>query len=311
MPEIQAHNFDLTESEILHIQNLGGKVDSGLTELLCDRFQLSLEQLMMKLVDFAASFSRATVSDYVVGAVAKGVKNDSSDSVALYLGTNIEFSGLSLNHTVHAEQSAISNAWLHGESGIDMMATSALPCGHCRQFMHEVCGKQSLPLIFKDEKKTFKNGFQSTTLEKLLPDTFGPESLGVKGYLMSSNDNPAAIELSEHCSDLAVLNALQAAKYSYAPYTGNLAGCVIESADGTFYSGRYAENAAYNPSLSPLLSAYSNFLFHHNKINEQKLKRVILVEKTSKISQKQMTLDLLQSLNGDIRLEYFLAEESQ
>ena len=40
---------------------------------------------------------------------------------------------------IHAEQCLIANALLHGETGIQKLAISAAPCGHCRQFYSELC----------------------------------------------------------------------------------------------------------------------------------------------------------------------------
>ena len=47
-----------------------------------------------------------------VGAVALGL------SGALYAGANLEFLGQSLSLSVHAEQAAVYNAWVHGEAGV-------------------------------------------------------------------------------------------------------------------------------------------------------------------------------------------------
>ncbi len=53
------------------------------------------------------------ISNYFVGAVASGI------SGALYLGQNIEIDGNPLGLAVHAEQSAIANAYMSAEEGID------------------------------------------------------------------------------------------------------------------------------------------------------------------------------------------------
>ena len=55
---------------------------------------------------------------------------------------------------------------------------------------------------------------------------------------------------------MRVLEQFPAASKSYAPYSGNFAGCVIETTEGKMYAGRYAENAAFNPSVSPLQAAF-------------------------------------------------------
>ena len=40
--------------------------------------------------------------------------------------------------TIHAEQSAISHAWLRNESRITDIVVNYTPCGHRRQFMNEL-----------------------------------------------------------------------------------------------------------------------------------------------------------------------------
>lgn len=51
------------------------------------------------------------ISEFYVGAIVRGI------SGRLYLGANMEFTGAQLGQTVHAEQCAISHAWMKGEKG--------------------------------------------------------------------------------------------------------------------------------------------------------------------------------------------------
>ena len=46
--------------------------------------------------------------------------------------------------------------------------------------------------------------------------------------------------------------ALRAANMSYAPYSRSFAGVALRLRDGRIVIGPYAENAAFNPSMSPL-----------------------------------------------------------
>lgn len=59
-------------------------------------------------------------------------------SGAIYVGVNLEFPKAQLNNSVHAEQFLIVNALQHGEQGLELMAISEAPCGHCRQFFTEL-----------------------------------------------------------------------------------------------------------------------------------------------------------------------------
>ena len=90
------------------------------------------EQAVIACLRWARRWAFAPTSRFEVGAAAWG------ESGRVHLGANIEFSSLPLNETVHAEQSAIMQAWVHGERQLRALATSAAPCGYCRQFMLEL-----------------------------------------------------------------------------------------------------------------------------------------------------------------------------
>ena len=193
---------------------------------------------LLALLPKAAAFARPPISNFRVGAIARGA------SGKLYFGTNVEFAGEALSFTVHAEQSAVVNAWMSGETGIDVVATSAAPCGYCRQFLNELVTARELLVVMP-------NG--SRPLSELLPSSFGPRDLGIDGGLLQPENHGLAIGESD---DLAQA-ALQAANMSYAPYSKSFAGVGVGTKDGRTFSGAYAENAAFNPSLSPLQAALS------------------------------------------------------
>ena len=188
------------------------------------------------LLPQAAAFARPPVSNFHVGAIARGV------SGKLYYGANLEFAGEALSFTVHAEQSAVVNAWMSGETAIDVVATSAAPCGYCRQFLNELATE--LTVVMPGE---------SRPLRELLPSSFGPRDLGVEGGLLHPRDHQLAIDADD---DLAQA-ALAAARMSYAPYSKSYAGVALRTQNGQIVTGAYAENAAFNPSLSPLQAALS------------------------------------------------------
>ena len=82
------------------------------------------ESLMIELLPLAANYSVAPISSYHVGAVIRGAEN-SDGSANLYFGANFEFEDQALGHSLHAEQSAISNAWLNGETSVTALAISS------------------------------------------------------------------------------------------------------------------------------------------------------------------------------------------
>ena len=188
---------------------------------------------MLELLPQAQSYARPLLTNFRVGAVVRGA------SGAVYLGANLEFPGQSLHQTVHAEQAALSNAFMHDEPGIVALAVSAPPCGHCRQFLYEFCEGRDIPI--------FMPGQQPITLASLLPQPFGPRDLKVtEGPLARTNivDRNVATDPAQA--------ARYAAAKSYSPYTHSPSGVAIRSRRGGVYSGSYIENAAFNPSLPPL-----------------------------------------------------------
>jgi cytidine deaminase len=193
---------------------------------------------LLTLLPQAAAFARPPISNFRVGAIARGA------SGKIYFGTNLEFAGEALSFTVHAEQSAVVNAWMSGETGIDVVATSAAPCGYCRQFLNELVTARELLVVMPND---------SRPLSELLPGSFGPRDLGIDGGLLQPENHGLAIDERD---DLAQ-TALRAANMSYAPYSKSFAGVAVRTKDGRMFSGAYAENAAFNPSLSPLQAALS------------------------------------------------------
>lgn len=135
-------------------------------QALMDKTGLDDKALRLALLPVAAAYSHAPISNFYVGAIARG------QSGRLYFGANLEFSGTQLGQTVHAEQCAISHAWVKGETGLKDITINYSPCGHCRQFMNELTGAENLRIQLPnvDEK----------SLHDYLPEAFGPADLGIE-----------------------------------------------------------------------------------------------------------------------------------
>jgi cytidine deaminase len=199
---------------------------------------IDMPQLMTLLLPIAAKLAMPPVSHFFVGAVSRGLSGN------LYFGANVEFAGEALSFTVHAEQSSVGNAWMHGEEGIDLIAVTAAPCGYCRQFLNELVTADRLTIAIPNETRT---------LRELLPSAFGPRDLGVQGGLMQAEEHALSIEDDDELARAA----LAAARRSYAPYSRSYSGVALRAKGGAIASGAYAENAAFNPSMSPLEVALS------------------------------------------------------
>jgi cytidine deaminase len=251
----------------------------------------TIDELMRALLPWAASFADAPISGFVVGAVAHG------GSGALYAGANLEFIGMPLAASVHAEQAAVTNAWLRGERELTAIAVTAPPCGHCRQFLMELGDPERLAIFIADRP--------ATSLAALLPTAFGPRDLGVAAGLLAADGKALSAQLDP--GDVAGDAALAAAGASYAPYTGARAGVALQTADGTIVTGRYGESAAYNPSLPALQSALVDLALR--RLNRSSILSAVMVESVAATSQRAAAESLLASFSS-IGLRYIRIERT-
>jgi cytidine deaminase len=240
---------------------------------------VGVPELMLRLVGWAACHAGVPISNFRVGAVARGL------SGALYAGANLEFPGLPLSCSVHAEQSATTNAWVHGERGLDTLAVSAAPCGYCRQFLYELVTADRLEILLPERP--------ATPLSALLPGAFGPRDLGVAGGLMQPQSHDLVLPLNAAGETVAA--ALAAANASYAPYGKTYAGVALRTADGALYDGRYAESAAFNPSMSPLQAALAHLTLCGRTYAD--IADAALVESAGPVGQRDATAGVLAAVS--------------
>jgi cytidine deaminase len=250
-------------------------------------------QLMLRLLPIAKQFAVAPISNFLVGAVARAKSGN------LYFGANMEFTGAALSLCVHAEQAATMNTWVHGESGMDRLAVNYAPCGYCRQFLYELVTARELEVLLPN--------LAPTPLITLLPHAFGPQDLNVQGGLMELKVDD--LMLDRESKDPAVLVALSAARMSYAPYSHDHAGIALSTRGGEIYTGPYAENAAYNPSMSPMEAALAHLNLCGGVYDD--IERAVLVEaRPSLASQVAVSEIVLKSVSG-VKLEVVFAHLAQ
>ncbi|AXY01175.1 cytidine deaminase [Vibrio alfacsensis] len=271
-PIVQADDFDATLSEQQFAQLLAA---TGMSD----------KELRVALLPFAASFSYAPISEFYVGAIVRGL------SGRLYFGANMEFFGVQLGQTVHAEQSAISHAWMKGERGVKDITINFSPCGHCRQFMNELSTAKDLKVQLPEREEK--------SLHEYLPEAFGPADLGIESGLMAEVMHQFTCDED----DMLIQKAVDAMNISHAPYTNNLSGLALEMEDGRVFQGAYAENAAFNPSLPPLQVALIQILLAGETFDN--IKAAALVENAQgKISHLADTQSTLEALNPDIPVTF-------
>ncbi|MGZ4735955.1 MAG: cytidine deaminase [Acidimicrobiia bacterium] len=269
--------------EIVDAPDFVGVIDEQVLAGLAASEGRDVDEALMDLLPSACQFAQPELSGYAVGAVALGA------SGRAYLGANLEFRGATMRDTMHAEQSATMNAWVHGERQLSTIALTAPPCGHCRQFFAELSGAEQLRLLIRGEAPT--------TLNKLLPLLFGPAQLKKRGRLLGRASHP--VHLIQEPADDVIRAALAAARASYAPYTGAYAGVALQTAR-RIYTGRYAENAAFNPAVSPLGAALAVARLGGEGFSD--IRRAVLVASSSPIDHHAQACQLLSAVSR-VRLE--------
>lgn len=273
---------------VLEDANFDATLSPEVFDQLLAKTQMTDSELRVALLPVAAAYSVAPISNFFVGAIVRG------ESGRLYFGANMEFIGASLGQTIHAEQSAISHAWVKGETGISDITINYSPCGHCRQFMNELTTANKLVVQLPARA--------AKTLQEYLPESFGPADLNITDALMAKIDHGLKTEATEALVKLAC----QAANGSHAPYTKNFSGVALKAQDGNTFVGMYAENAAFNPSLPPLQVALVNMNMAGYPLSE--IEEAALVEKSdSTISHLADTQNTLEALNPDVPLTYVAA----
>lgn len=128
---------------------------------------------MIGLAKDAAKLAYAPYSEYFVGAA--GVFKNEVGELGIFTGCNVENASYGLTNC--AERTAIFKAVSAGFIYLLEMyiytptETTGAPCGACRQVMNEFGPKALIVDACETEVK-------ETTLDKLLPDAFGPHNLG-------------------------------------------------------------------------------------------------------------------------------------
>lgn len=232
--------------------------------------------LAFALLPLAAACARPAISHFHVGAIARGISGN------IYFGANMEFPGTMLQQTIHAEQSAVTHAWLRGEKQLAAITVNYTPCGHCRQFMNELNSGTDLRIDLP--------GREPATLGDYLPDAFGPIDLEITTRLLDEENHGFAPD-----GDTLSQAAIAAANRSHAPYSQSPSGVALEMKDGAVITGSYAENAAYNPSLPPLQAALN--VAYLSGYESDDIGRALLAERPdAPVTQWESTVAVLRSL---------------
>jgi cytidine deaminase len=278
-------------SQVLADPKFSGRIPASAVEAMAKSENASVDELMLSLLLFAQTYARAPISNFFVGVVARGA------SGSFYLGANIEIPGQCLGFAVHAEQSALSNAYMNSEHSVTSLAVvGGAPCGHCRQFMEEISPGGEMLILIPNRPPA--------KLASILPAAFGPAALGAtQGALPIRR---AKLAVTGGASDTLTAAALDAACRSYAPYSKSPSGVAIRTTGERIFQGCYIENVAFNPSLSPLQTALVQLIVAGQDYSQ--ISAVTLVEvQGAKISQRAVTETVLAAIAPQRKLQLVLA----
>ncbi|CAA3031455.1 cytidine deaminase 1-like [Olea europaea subsp. europaea] len=302
----------------------------------------SVLHLLPRLVQSAQSLARPPISKFHVGAVGLG-----SDG-RVFIGVNLEFPGLPLHHTVHAEQFLLTNLAVHGCPQLLSFAVSDAPCGHCRQFLQELRNSSSLEiLVMSHVQGNMENALSFKRLSEILTDPFGPHdllseetpllleshnnglsllpknALSVDGSstnlcngnceLSVGNENSVKLSCGNWEKDEILLRkaALEAANNSHAPYSGCPSGVALMDSEGKVYRGSYLESAAYNPSLGPVQAALVAFLAGGG-VGYTSIVAAVLVEKEeAKVKQEDTARLILKAVSPRCEFTVFYCRSAE
>ncbi|KAL1808841.1 hypothetical protein DCAR_0728365 [Daucus carota subsp. sativus] len=267
-------------------------IEASEAESMAKKYGVSVPELLPRLVKSAQTLARPPTSNYHVAAV--GLSSDGR----IFIGVNIEFPGVPLHHSIHAEQFLVTNHALHNSPRLLYIAVSSAPCGHCRQFLQELRQAGEIQILITSEPQ--KDVIYKPLLS-LLPSPFGPTDLldQQTPLILESHDNGLCLMqnknlangVDQDCEKLKSL-ALEAANHSHAPYTHCPSGVALMDVNGNVFKGCYMESAAYNPSLGPVQAALVAFIASAGA-SYHDIVAAVLVEKEEAAVRQEDTARLL------------------
>ena len=201
------------------------------------------EAAMFAALPAATARADPPISRYRVGAV--GLEAPSGD---LLLGGNLEFPGVDLRATVHAEGSVALRAHARGTSIAALAIDSARPCAYCRQTLVEFAWARDLRVI--------DPAGHDRSMDDLVPWPFTPRDLGAAGAVPGAVAWPD-LRVEDPAVPVDVARALEAAgRRAHAPYSSCPSAVVLRLHDGRLVAGMPIENVAFDPSVGPLTVAF-------------------------------------------------------
>ncbi|XP_074317893.1 cytidine deaminase 1-like [Silene latifolia] len=135
------------------------------------------------IVRSAQKVARPPISGFSV--VAVGLASDGR----IFIRVNVEFPGLPLHHSIHAEQFLIANLTCYPQTTLTNVVVSAYPC---RQFLQEIRAAPHIQIsVLQTHDHDFMEENEFRPLSYFLPNRFCPHDLLEKDVplILETHDN--------------------------------------------------------------------------------------------------------------------------
>lgn len=259
-----------------------------------NNLKITRNDMMLALLDVAASLAHGVDKEKVSGAVVETL------SGGLYIGTPVVWKGQGVRFSLHSVQTAMMNAWHSGENQIKRVLLDSPPCPCCRQFIRENWAWKGMKIMLRPKHVLAKRDATLILETPLSTDMLREE--GIKTRMMG--EPKRSIPLAKPETNELVLQAVDAASHSYAPYSTNYSGVALRTKRGTVHVGRYAETVESVAGVSPIEAALANLVLCGGQITD--VAEIVLVETKGTASQFPSTNKVATAMGG-IPFKYFLA----
>jgi cytidine deaminase len=263
-----------------------------------DASHLPRYEIMARMLDIGAALAQG-VSPLDAGNISAVVETKEG---GLYVGAPIMWRGQGVKFSVHAIQSAVLNAWYHGDTQIKRIMVDAPPCVCCRQFLRETWEWNNLGIMVASAGEggvEMKNGAVRElplAMDGLKLDSLKARFLG---------EPKRAITLSASAGTGEMVNvASEGASLSYAPYTKNYAGIALRTKRGTIHRGRAVEIGASMAGLTAVESAFADLALCGNQFAD--VDDILLIETKGTSTQFSATQKLATAMNN-IKFRFVMA----
>ena len=249
-------------------------------------------QIMASLLPLAAALSQGGEAADHVGAVVESI------SGGLFVGAPIVWKGGGVKFSLHGVQSAVMNAWRHGETQLRRVMVEAGPCTCCRQFLRETWTWKSLKIVVAPGGRV---QLVDGECRELPPANHGLRIEGLKGRFLG--EPRRGLDTTSLGNDFLAMEAAEAAATSYSPYSKNYAGIVLRTKRDLHHVGRYVETSESIAGIMAVEAAMVDLVHCGGNISD--VAEIVLVETRGSATQFSITQKLATAL-GSVPFRFFM-----